>query len=797
MPLRLTARVITQLGAELISSDAVALFELVKNGFDAGSPSVSIDITYAADYEALTGIEEELARRFKSEPFNGERAAEEIGERLRRKTSKEQSALLREDAASKLEVSLRKCRSLSEAQRVLRSVNSIEVSDAGCGMTAEEVDEYFLTVGTTHRQRQHQAHIERGEPYPNDVPLAGEKGIGRFSTMRLGRYLVLKTWTKGKNYQTGLEVDWRWFYDNPEADPSAYQLIAHKESRTAPTRESGTRLIISDLTSGWPRSKVLLLASHHLAKFVDPFSDESRKIKLRWNTLSVDVVGLIRAYLDAAPNGMKGKITIDKKGAFKVTVDFWFTRPGPLKEKFEFTRTLDVHHFGGLTNEEVAAVGPFSFELYHYNRRHLEAIPEVASREEVRKWLNEWAGGLMVYRDNLRVLPYGSHPEDDWLELDQRALRGKGFRVNRIQVLGCVRISRVDNPELRDQTNREGLQENEASRTLHELMRRLIAENFVPLYREKVEESAPLDPGQLASAAEEAEEEVTQALERFLAAVRSGNETAILSRREELQAAVNHINELAAAIEEAAVTHQLQRIEVTELASKGLAAEAMAHDIEAVLDSSISEAGVLVRQSRFEERLRQSLQHLIAVLKAARVQIAGIRPGPTRRRRRRSRFDLCQMIREVAGLFETRFDRHNIRFNFTVRPRDGELVITAVEGHVRQILENLLRNSIYWALDARKKDPDATAEIEMRCDAAKATVTIRDSGPGFAPEETDWVFVAFNTHRPRGHGLGLTIARDLAEFNRITIQVDVREKNALHRYPGLLLDFRGCVHSDD
>ena len=38
MSFKVQARTLLQLGAELISSDAVALFELIKNAFDAGSP---------------------------------------------------------------------------------------------------------------------------------------------------------------------------------------------------------------------------------------------------------------------------------------------------------------------------------------------------------------------------------------------------------------------------------------------------------------------------------------------------------------------------------------------------------------------------------------------------------------------------------------------------------------------------------------------------------------------------------------------------------------------------------------
>jgi hypothetical protein len=40
MRFRFAARVIAQLGAELISSDDIAIYELIKNAFDAGSPRV-------------------------------------------------------------------------------------------------------------------------------------------------------------------------------------------------------------------------------------------------------------------------------------------------------------------------------------------------------------------------------------------------------------------------------------------------------------------------------------------------------------------------------------------------------------------------------------------------------------------------------------------------------------------------------------------------------------------------------------------------------------------------------------
>lgn len=791
MALRLTARVITQLGAELISSDAVALFELVKNGFDAGSNQVTIRVQYLLDCHVASAIQARL-KELPAKSVVTEAQFADLCNQVAVSLSMNEPVLAG---------TMKSCRqafvegaSVREILARIRVINTIEVSDQGSGMSIDDVENYFLTVGTTHRQQQHEDHIKRGTAYPSEQPVAGEKGIGRLSAMRLGRQLLLDTWIAAAKYETRLEVDWQWFFDNPEADPSEFEVTPQKVPRIHQPAASGTILNISDLSSDWPKEKVLVLATQHLAKFINPFRKSARRIHLHWNGHAIDPAALTQVYLDIAHNGMRGEVRIDKKGAFVIDIQFWFTRH-PSKEKIEVSRRYTEDDFGRISNRDVAAVGPFSFELYHFNRNRLEAIPGLATRNELREWLDEWCGGLMLYRDGLRVLPYGKHPEDDWLELDQRALRGKGFRVNRIQVLGAVFISRVSNPNLRDQTNREGLQENDASRAFHDLMRQLIADCFVSLYREKVEEPSDIEPERLVVEAGKVEDEISAAADAMLTAVNDQNRSALASARQHLLEAVRHVSEVAKAIEQAAVTHQLQRIEVTELAAKGLAAEAMAHDVEAVLDASITDAGIVVRESQLSDRLRVSLRHLIAILKSARVQIAGIKPGPAKRRRRRSTFDLCPLVEQVASLFEPRFLRHEVSFTFEVRPKGGSLTIHAVEGHIRQILENLIRNSLYWVLSQRSKGSHTKAAIVMRCDVRSATLRIRDTGPGFAPEETEWVFVPFNTHRPGGRGLGLAISRDLSEFNAIDIRVDTSETNDKKRYPGIILDFSKCLNT--
>lgn len=79
-------------------------------------------------------------------------------------------------------------------------------------------------------------------------------------------------------------------------------------------------------------------------------------------------------------------------------------------------------------------------------------------------------GGFCVYRDGLRVPPYGN-TGSDFFEIDERRSRhaGREFWVHR-QVFGRVAFTRDDNPNLRDKAGREGLIDNKARRSMQSLV---------------------------------------------------------------------------------------------------------------------------------------------------------------------------------------------------------------------------------------------------------------------------------------------------------------------------------------
>ncbi|MFP6849435.1 MAG: sensor histidine kinase [Pseudomonas sp.] len=70
-------------------------------------------------------------------------------------------------------------------------------------------------------------------------------------------------------------------------------------------------------------------------------------------------------------------------------------------------------------------------------------------------------GGIKVYRDGLRVYNYGE-PGDDWLGLDHRRIQGPTRKFGSKQIIGEIHLELDGSPGLQEKTNREGFVENDA-----------------------------------------------------------------------------------------------------------------------------------------------------------------------------------------------------------------------------------------------------------------------------------------------------------------------------------------------
>jgi signal transduction histidine kinase len=119
--------------------------------------------------------------------------------------------------------------------------------------------------------------------------------------------------------------------------------------------------------------------------------------------------------------------------------------------------------------------------------------------------------------------------------------------------------------------------------------------------------------------------------------------------------------------------------------------------------------------------------------------------------------DLAVLAGETAAAFRAQAQQAGVRLEV-----DGgdDLPLLALDPvRLREVLANLVANAL------RYTPAGGEVRIGLRAGAAGgATITVRDTGAGIAPEALPHVFDRFyKSDESRGTGLGLAIARNLAE----------------------------------
>lgn len=125
--------------------------------------------------------------------------------------------------------------------------------------------------------------------------------------------------------------------------------------------------------------------------------------------------------------------------------------------------------------DELTACGDFKFDTKFF-LRDTESLKDFNyGVNAARNILNEYCG-VKLYRDGLRVRPYGD-TGNDWLFLDSEKITDThSFKIGNNQLIGKVDITSEKNSLLIDATNREGIIENEAYDNLVAIIKRYISE---------------------------------------------------------------------------------------------------------------------------------------------------------------------------------------------------------------------------------------------------------------------------------------------------------------------------------
>lgn len=330
----------------------------------------------------------------------------------------------------------------------------IYVADNGDGMNLEGFEDNWMRPGYSEKAN--------FVPKPGKRVPVGEKGLGRLAAGRLGE--TLDVWTRRSRRDPWLHAHFEWG-DFEDMDRDLAQIGVPVDDQTPPDltiAQRGTIVRIGDLRLNWdarvPGRRAPGRATTRLGRLRQDLEllllplaqgDDEFAITLEHNSsLPEDKSGpveppslqLLDYQYDFALTKSRGSWRIRRSLRRSPAIAEETSQPSTTKLEGDLPPIL----------VDPAEIGTFEGTMYY--------APHSARRlRELRAPI-----GVRLYRDGVRVDPFGDDP-DDWLGARARKASRQGHAAIQPNALyGAVRLTRENNPSLVPMANREGMVENEA-----------------------------------------------------------------------------------------------------------------------------------------------------------------------------------------------------------------------------------------------------------------------------------------------------------------------------------------------
>ncbi len=337
-------------------------------------------------------------------------------------------------------------------KNIYSSSPSIIIQDNGKGMNYADLENKWLFVAYSAKQDgTENKDVNFRDKILSKRAFAGAKGIGRFSCDRLGKTLYIETTKDEDNKKTEtLFVDWGNF-ENDLREEFIHVNVIHE---TLPlVKKQGTKLEITNLRSDWDRDKFLRLKDA-LAKLINPnvesYNDtfeiiiqvddeliEDQKHTDYHKIINGKIQNLIFETLDLKTTKIISNISSNLEGLVKTTL-------------YEANRLV----------YEVVEKNPYkylhniSYTIYYLNRSAKATFSRRMGMQPVEY------GNVFVYKNGLRIYPYGERGEDP-LKMDNRKAQGYNRYIGTREVIGHINIIDPNNSLKETSSRGDGLEKNQ------------------------------------------------------------------------------------------------------------------------------------------------------------------------------------------------------------------------------------------------------------------------------------------------------------------------------------------------
>jgi len=325
----------------------------------------------------------------------------------------------------------------------------LHIVDDGNGMTYGQLIDGFMRLSSSDKIHNPVSPVFKRLR-------AGKKGIGRFATQRLGSELTIITKSRDSEVALRLDIDWKQY--SIDQDLSS---INNTVEEVSVDFEQGTHLIINGLRESWTEAQIKRVF-RYVSDLLQPNYISESSSQLNIATKNKEESFLVECYqvidgefyriadidqmvFDNALGVIEGEIE-NGKGFCKVKSD-----------RFE-------------VNDEINIEGDFSyiksihFKVYYfiYKYEWYEGFIPKMEYNRITSFGSE-NGGIRLYRNGFRVLPYGEKG-NDWLNLDKTSIKANSrahVPFNNNNFFGFVEVIDPQGEIFEETSSREGLIESE------------------------------------------------------------------------------------------------------------------------------------------------------------------------------------------------------------------------------------------------------------------------------------------------------------------------------------------------
>ncbi|WP_060874326.1 ATP-binding protein [Myroides odoratus] len=669
------------------------------------------------------------------------------------------------------------------------SGGTLYIEDNGSGMNREELINGFMRISSTSK-----IHNPFSEIY--NRKRAGQKGIGRFAVQRLGEKLTIITQKADSEEALVLTINWNEYLNDIDLLSVANRI----QTKTEKIREKGTTLKIELLKDKWSEASIKRIYNY-VGDILQPFP----LVKVKTDAVSVtntDKENSIntdpgfKVQFSKIINDRKIIIADEKTMVYNhatAIIEGEIDKDGRGLYSLE-SKKLNISEFGDISSDPDNNGVPFSklknirFVAYYFIYNS-DLVPKM-QESNIRK-LARTQGGIRLYRNGFRVLPYGE-PNNDWLGLDASTVKRSVLPVHaNINFFGFVEL--IDNEnEFNETSSREGLVENEALIQLRNFIYRTILTSVIKIAEirnVKIVSGQKMNEGTY-EAVEVRIKNIAFTLEELDKELEKDSSSVEIRRRrkKKIQQAKNEIKELQKAQETEKEGYLRERSMLRVLSSVGLTIALFIHEVKDYILNMDSDINFLLEKLESEKEVFKRLlilQSNVETFKSYTSYFDAVISQNVVRSL--IPIELHNRVEEFWKSTKNDAEKSNIKFD---QPQRNGYYLFTTPMHPSEwssILFNLYTNS----KKAIRRGSNI-GEIHVECGKIENRIFLKfsDTGDGIDEDLKERIFEEFFTtsspttldalnssNEVTGTGLGLKIVKDIITSYKGKIYVDTPKEN--------------------